>query len=270
VCSIIAEKARMYFICGSMTYDDAIKRLKEYYDVVDRFLSFEAWMDTVLEHLDDIFGFTSTQSQNFRKLRIDYDISKIGLYNDSKLKINENSFRLRAKTQLHGILMFLEKKNSEAEAEQARKRIQDISNAVDKINKNPIKPPALEQPKPEPKPQQQPENKPPVKKQMELKDKKHYIIGISIFWTVAAIAANFFFWSGYYVGTIKYDKEKIDLSDENKKLTDDNNNLKQKIKDQTDTIRVLDFRLNQSKQLNNRLYQSLPERQRDSINNLNY
>lgn len=240
-----------------MTFDEAINKLKEYNSYVDSFLSFEAWIDTVSEYIDEIFGVTSTQSINFKRMRSDFEVSKIGLYDESKRKINERNYRLRAKTQVHGFITFLEQKKADAIAEQTRKRLQDVSNAVDKIKKNP-----LEQPKPEPT-QQSPENKPSIKKQMESKERKHYNIGITLFWSVAIPLIGGIFLFGYYVGTTKFDKEKSDMYDENKAL-------KKTTKDQSDTIQVLNFRLNESKKFEQRLYQSLPEKQRDSINNLNY
>jgi hypothetical protein len=90
------------------------------------------------------------------------------------------------------------------------------------------------------------------KQEIEKRARKHYTIGIVLFWTVLAIVANFFFWSGYYVGTIKYDIEKINLADANR-------NLMNEFSAKSDTIRFLDSSINALKLLSNKYYRVLPK-----------
>ena len=94
---------------------------------------------------------------------------------------------------------------------------------------------------------------PVLKKQkIEKRARKHYTIGIGLFWTVLAIGASFFFWSGYYVGTTKYDIDKINL-------TNANRDLKNEISAKSDTIRFLDSSINALKVLSNKYYQAPPK-----------
>jgi hypothetical protein len=51
----------------------------------------------------------------------------------------------------------------------------------------------------------------------------------TLFWSVIFIVLGGMFWFGYYVGTTKYDKDKIQLDETNKQLRYDTSSLQQQI-----------------------------------------
>jgi len=69
------------------------------------------------------------------------------------------------------------------------------------------------------------------KSKVNPQDKKHYTIGISIFWTVLPLLVGAIWTFGYYIGTSKFDKEKVDYYQQT--ITD-----AQAIKLKSDTIEM--------------------------------
>jgi ribosomal protein RSM22 (predicted rRNA methylase) len=105
-----------------MTYNEARNLLGQQKWRLENNEGFEAWLDTTEHYINDIFEISSTQAANFRRLKSDYSISKILLNDDRQRATNENSFRLRAKQQITGLIGYLNEKEALELKEQERKK----------------------------------------------------------------------------------------------------------------------------------------------------
>ncbi|HEY0059793.1 MAG TPA: hypothetical protein VGB56_11725 [Flavisolibacter sp.] len=65
---------------------------------------------------------------------------------------------------------------------------------------------------------------------IERVEKKHYIININLFWAVAIPLAGAIVTGAFYVGKARFDAEKTDLYEENKRLKEKNQLLVERVK----------------------------------------
>ena len=87
-----------------MTHEEIIQMFQDDLNGISTSpLLFEPWMDGVLVHVERIYGVASTQAQNFRNLRSDYQQRKI-LANDNTLGLIVVDVATKAKVQIQNII----------------------------------------------------------------------------------------------------------------------------------------------------------------------
>ena len=192
-------------------------------------------LDTTEHYIKDVFGVTSTQLSNYRKLKSDYAISKIPVYDLNATRQNEKMFQKKAIDYMDGLINYLREKEKieikEQERQEKNRQVEAETKRKQQIEKK--------QEIIESKPAVKPLPEPPKKVTMETHDKKHYSIGIGIFWTVALGLAGMIFSFGYYVGTTKFDSDKNELYKANQVLTDNQRALQDSITTRDNTIKYL-------------------------------
>jgi len=222
-----------------MDFEFAINVLTGHLKKLDnRYINFESWLDTAIELLSETFGGGSVQTRNFNEIKGDFKLKKI--YDKSEKLIGD--YRSRCKEQLASIILIL----MERQKDEQRKRKEE-SEKLKTVFKQVFPPTNVTTPAPKAVTETEPVKafeKPSETTLNESKmatelDRKHYTIGITLFWTIILpfIAGVFFF--GYYVGTTKFDQDKINLAEKNRDLKDSINVLQNRLSVKDDSIKVL-------------------------------
>jgi len=180
-----------------MTYDVAINRLKGFRDSIKTANDFGAWMDASFEVIEDYFGNGSIQSKNYMSLIVDYRGQK-----------SYEQYGTQGGTRTLFTPRFIEKLNYLIDEIEVRRNM-----AIMKEDKTSLTP-AIETLQED-------------EQYQKATDKKHYTIGIAIFWTVAIALAGGIFMFGFYVGNTKFDKDKNEMYEQIKDLEKENQSLKE-------------------------------------------
>jgi len=209
-------------------YDNSIRLLSQHLDKLGKYNTvFEAWLDTAIELLHDICGPSSNQYWNFINIRSEYNVQKI--FDKSPALVSKAQGRIRQ--QLTDIInQLIEKKNVEIANREKEKLLKEQAIKLQVEKKESIKSiPAI--PLATPIQAGSPISENATKTaEMNPSEKKHYSIGIGLFWSIALPVAAGIFFFGLYVGTAKFDQTKIDLFLENGELKNINKSLSEEKK----------------------------------------
>lgn len=220
-----------------MTYSEAIELLDKQKWAFIYSTDLQVSLDNAEHYVKDIFGIASTQLSNYSQLKSDFSISKITLHDVAAIRDNENKFKKRATDHMNGLINYLREKERIEIKEQVRQEQKKRDDEERKKNYQEER--QKNQEILESKPAVKPLTKPIKKETMETHDKKHYRIGIGIFWTVALGLAGIIFYFGYYVGTAKFDSDKNELYNSNQELIATQKALQDSIKTRDITIKYL-------------------------------
>lgn len=195
-----------------MTYAEAKEILGEQKWRLENTPGFEAWLDTTEHFINDIFGLSSAQANNLRKLKRDFNISKITARENPTL--NENNYRSKAYGQITGLIQYLTEKEKLDVQKQEHERKEKASVLKMKENANAF---------------------PPMKiswfKRIgnQFASLKIQAWGIIIAASIACM--SLLYKIGYDFASSKYDRDKNELYQKNQALEN-------KLKGKDDTIKV--------------------------------
>lgn len=197
-----------------------IAKLKEQKQKVNN-LDFEVWLKTTYSYLVDDFGITSTRALNFNSLISDFSIKKIfGLKQQEIEKLKKIAIEY-----IDDTIQYLEEKGSQSKQFNISIKKNKMNDEIKDEYKAIVFP------------------APPL---TTLKEKTRLPFGLSaaLFWTifVSLIAGSFTL--GLSTGTIKYDKDKIELYNEKNKLIFDTINFNRIIVTKDSIIKIKDSVLN--------------------------
>lgn len=233
----------------SMTYDDVISIFKRHLKKLNQYgTDFDVWLSTAIEHVHDIFTILSPQHTSITHIKNDYEIARIR----DKSNGLQNTYAYKAKQLIENFIEQLEEKKRLAILEATQKskatvnREVNLSNQLTNLTANYN---ALFSEKQKIEEElNQIKNKPKVKKNLFKVTQGVYQINTSLFWGVILSLLGGFFAFGLYVGTTKFDKNLIDLSDSNQELKAEVANLQDTIKARNNSVeymrRVSDSALN--------------------------
>jgi hypothetical protein len=197
-----------------------IAKLKEQKQKVNN-LDFEVWLKTTYSYLVDDFGISSTRALNFNSLISDFSIKKIfGLKQQEIEKLKKIAIEY-----IDDTIQYLEEKGSQSKQFNISIKKNKMNDEIKDEYKAIVFP------------------APPL---TTLKEKTRLPFGLSaaLFWTifVSLIAGSFTL--GLSTGTIKYDKDKIELYNEKNKLIFDTINFNRIIVTKDSIIKIKDSVLN--------------------------
>jgi hypothetical protein len=232
-----------------MTHDDAIGIFKKHLQKLNQFgTDFEVWLSTAIEHVYDIFSIVSPQHASITQIKNDYNIARI---TDKSIDLR-NAYAYKAKQLIENFIEQLEEKKRIAitEATQKSKATlsrednlkQQIASLTTNYNSLLSEKQKIEEDL------NQIKNKPKQKNILFKAAKGVYQINPSLFWGVILPLLGGFFAFGLYVGTTKFDKNLIDLSDSNREYKNAIVNLKDTVKARENSVeymrRISDSALN--------------------------
>lgn len=209
-----------------MTYEEAISRLENHIQLFyNASTIFEAWLDTAIERVANIFGSPSPQLSNITLLKSDFGFQKI-LNPGRAEQIPEQAVQL-----IKGFIAQLEERKKDAYAKEHEEKLLQESNAKQ----------AKERLQNEKEKKKLEENIPkPKRKWYKInfnRETKVYTISqtmllwcIGIFVSVSIALINLFYNNGLNQGKTKFDQEKINLYDENTRLKTDTTELHKQIR----------------------------------------
>jgi hypothetical protein len=223
-----------------MTYDDKINAFKKHLGQLRQSgTEFDIWLSTAIEHVHEIFTITSPQHSSITHLKSDYDLAKI--YDKSATLIV--TYQNKATQLLESFIDQLEEIKRRAIAEAAQKRESEIKKEF-----------KLKQQLDDLTPKYDflfAENQRLQNELNSLRNKQKtksgfwktingvYHINVSLFWTLALASLGGFFAFGQHVGTTKFDKNLIDLSDSNRTFKSDIVSLKDTVKVRENVIEYM-------------------------------
>lgn len=223
-----------------MTYDDAISTFKKHLAKLSQYdTDFEVWLATTVEHVHDIFSILSQQYTSITQIKNDYNFARI---RDKSVEL-QNTYVRKTQQLIENFIEQLEEKKKIKIAEIAKKNEVSIKNE-DKLKQqldtlttsyNSLfsEKHELEQEL------NRLKNQPKPKTSLFKAAQGVLHINAALFWTVALALLGGFFWFGTYVGTTKFDKNLIDLSDTNRTLKDNVASLKDTIKGREKVIEYM-------------------------------
>ncbi len=223
-----------------MTYDDAISIFRKHLQKLNQpGTDFEVWLSTAIEHVHDIFTILSPQHTSITQLKNNYNIARI---RDKSIEL-QNNYTYKVKQLIDNFIEQLEDKKKFAISEATKKNkatvnIEDnlseqLTNLTTKYNSLFAEKQKIEQEI------YQLKNKPKVKKSFFKVTQGVYQINTSLFWGVILPLLGGFFAFGLYVGTTKFDRNLIDLSDNNQDLKTEVANLKATIKARENSVEYM-------------------------------
>jgi hypothetical protein len=192
-----------------MTHEEALHILRDRkVELIVGNIDLERWVEGTGRHLEQIYGVTSTEMQEFNAIKYAYRFST-----DSLITLGRDAREKARQTSVNDFLKFLEELIQKTE-EQIKKETEPKKQNMEEIRDKALQAPPVEQ----------------SKKHNWWKDTPVITIILSI------IVGAFFL--GLYFGNNKFDKDKNDLVDENRQLKAD---LK-KMEDSKDSLyREFDF-----------------------------
>ncbi len=232
-----------------MTYDDSISTFKKHLQKLNQNgTDFEVWLAISIEHVHDIFSILSPQHTSISQIKNDYNIERI---RDKSIAL-QNKYVYKAKQLIENFIEQLEEKKRIAitEATQKNKTTasrednlkQQLATLTTNYNSLFSEKQKVEQELNHLK------NQPKPKNIFFNAAKGVYHINTSLFWGVILPLLGGFFAFGLYVGTTKFDKNLIDLTDSNRELKNEIVKLKDTVKVRENSIeymrRISDSALN--------------------------
>jgi hypothetical protein len=232
-----------------MTYDDAISTFKKHLQKLNQYgTDFEVWLSTTIEHVHDIFSILSPQHTSITQIKNDYNIARIG-NNSTDL---QNTYANKAKQLIENFIEQLEEKKRVAITEATKKNKatasrednlkQQLASLTTNYNFLFSEKQKIEEEL------NRIKNKPKPKNILFKATQGVYQINISLFWGVILPLLGGSFVFGLNVGTTKFDRNLIDLSDSNRELKTKVANLKDTVKVRENSVeymrRVSDSALN--------------------------
>jgi hypothetical protein len=223
-----------------MTYDDAISTLKKHLQKLNQYgTDFEVWLSTAIEHVHDIFNILSPQYTSITQIKNAYNIAIIG-YKSIDL---QNTYAYKVKQLIENFIEQLEEKKRVAISEATQKSKatanrednlkQQLANLTRNYNSLFSEKQKIEEEL------NQIKNKPKPKNILFKATQGVYQINTSLFWGVILPLLGGFFGFGLYVGTIKFDRNLIDLSDSNRELKTEVANLKDTVKAHENSVEYM-------------------------------
>lgn len=222
-----------------MTYDDAISTFQKHLQKLNQYgTDFEVWLSTAIELVHDIFSILSPQHTSINKIQSDYNIARIG----NKSSDLQKTYAYKAKQLIENFIEQLEEKKRVAISEAAQKSKitaskedtlnQQLSNLTAKYNSLFSEKQVIEDEL------NQIKNK-PKRKHLFRATQGAYQINPGLFWGVILPLLGGFFAFGLYVGTTKFDRNLIDLSDSNSELKTEVAHLKDTVKARETSIEYM-------------------------------
>jgi hypothetical protein len=223
-----------------MTYDDAISTFKKHLQKLNQYgTDFEVWLSTAIEHVHDIFSVLSPQHTSITQIKNDFTFARIR----DKSNDLQNTYAYKAKQLIESFIEQLEDKKRIAIAQATQKNKatvskedslkQQLASLTTKYNSIFSQKQNLEEEL------NQIKNQPKPKKSLFKVAKGVYQINTSLFWGVILPLLGGFFAFGLYVGTTKFDKNLIDLSDSNRELKNEVVNLKDTVKVRENSVEYM-------------------------------
>lgn len=217
-----------------MTYDESIHTLEKHLSKLSQHnTDFTVWLSTAIEHVHAIFSILSPQYSSITSLRSDFNIEKI---RDNSPALIAN-YSKKAKQLVESFIEQLEDRKKQAklkrEFEEARAKGQEIRFEEKYRSLLPLYESVEKQ------------NEQLKKDNIELRERLAprriyfgsengiYKIRHDIFWIALPILLGGFFTFGLYVGTTKFDKEKITLDKSNEQLVTDTTALRTQLRNIT-------------------------------------
>ena len=223
-----------------MTYDDAISTFNKHLQKLNQYgTDFEVWLSTAIEHVHDIFSILSPQHSSITQIKNDYTFARI---RDKSVDL-QKTYAKKATQLIENFIEQLEEKKRIAitEASQKNKATanrednlkQQLATVTTNYNSLVSEKQKIEQELNNIK------NQPKPKRILFNVAKGVYNINTSLFWGVILPLLGGFFAFGLYVGTTKFDKNLIDLSDSNRELKSEIVNLKDTVKARENSIEYM-------------------------------
>lgn len=223
-----------------MTYDDAISTFEKHLQKLNQYgTDFEVWLSTAIEHVHDIFSILSPQHTSITQIKNDYNIARIG----NKSADLQKNYAYKAKQLIENFIEQLEEKKRIAISEAAEKSKatasrednlkHQLSSLTTKYNSILSEKQDIEEEL------NQIRNKPKRKNILFKATQGAYQINTSLFWGVILPLLGGFFAFGLYVGTTKFDRNLIDLSDSNRDLKTEVAHLKDTVKARENSIEYM-------------------------------
>lgn len=214
-----------------MTTEEKTRILNHLYSrLSNRRLRLENWITSVTSTIDNLYGNSSAEATQFKKLVLEYETSKPTFVGYSRIAYEAN-FKVKGKKYLHTLIQELN----------PNRRVVASNNETKYVNQK-LTPTQINSP-----------NKNDIPLPMNQTDKKHYTIGINLFWTVIIPLVAGIFYFGYFVGNTKFDKEKIDMSDQIRQLKLDTTQLRKEAIDLRDSVSKQNIDLEKVRKDNNDL-----------------
>jgi len=214
-----------------MTYNDAISTFKKHLQKLNQYgTDFEVWLSTAIEHVHEIFSIISPQHKSITQIQNDYNIARIS---DKSIDL-KNIYAYKTKQLIENFIEQLEEKKRVAITEATQKSEatesmednlkQQLASLATNYNSLFSEKQKIEDEL------NQIKNKPKPNKFLFKTTQGIYQINTSLFWGAILPVLGGFFAFGLYVGTIKFDRNLIDLSESNIELKKDIASLKDTIK----------------------------------------
>lgn len=222
-----------------MTYADAIKAFRKHLDKLKINLDFEVWLATAIELVTDIYGSRSQQYSSILGIQNDYKIRRIteesnsleSVYRTKTIQLIKNF--IEQLTDKHALALAEEdnqNKLTEKREDKLNQELLDLkkrhNDAIDEINKLQQDIIAFK-------------NSENSEKKVLKVNKGVYHIDQSLFWTISLALLSGFFAFGLYVGTTKFDKNLIELSEGNSQLKKDTSLIMQTVRERDNSIEYM-------------------------------